>query len=72
LLPQNRVLVKTFLSLGRDTRRGVNTRVNFPAGGYLVVKKSESGLDNFVDVHGHLNDLKYWYRCGVDEPRVNY
>jgi hypothetical protein len=50
----------------------VPTKVNLPAGGYLNIKKSESGQDNFIDVYGHLNDLKYWYRCGVDESRVNY
>lgn len=40
--------------------------MSFPRGGYLVIKKSiRPNVDNWIEVHGHLNDdLGYWYRCG--------
>ncbi|CAF0961582.1 unnamed protein product [Brachionus calyciflorus] len=42
------------------------TQVRFPRGGYLDIKQSVfDNKNNWIEVHGHLNeDLGYWYRCG--------
>ncbi|CAF0961600.1 unnamed protein product [Brachionus calyciflorus] len=40
--------------------------IRLPRGGYLDIKQSIfPNKDNWIEVHGHLNDdLGYWYRCG--------
>ena len=47
----------------------IYTYVEFPRGGYLVVKKSsEPELDNKIIVYGHQNNyLGYWYDCGFKD-----
>ena len=45
------------------------THVEFPRGGYLVVKKPlHPELDNKIVVYGHKNNyMGYWYDCGQKE-----
>jgi hypothetical protein len=50
----------------------VYTMVEFPAGGYMIVKQSPTGEDNYIDVYGHLGDKKWWYRCGTRGQWFSY
>lgn len=49
------------------------TSVEFPRGGYLdIIKSADSSQDNWIKVHGHLNDyMGYWYRCGHENQRFS-